>query len=101
MKRLLFVLFLVTALLLTACGGGEEATEAPEVPAAEVEEPAVEEPAAEEEPTAADAVELRFAYYADGVEAEVMQPILDDFMAMYPDIKVCLLYTSPSPRDRS
>ena len=41
MKRLLFVLFLVFALLLTACGGGEEATEAPEVPAAEVEEPAV------------------------------------------------------------
>jgi alpha-1,4-digalacturonate transport system substrate-binding protein len=34
--------------------------------------------------------ELRFTYYADGVEAEVMQPILDDFMAMYPDISVVL-----------
>ena len=90
MKRLLFVLLLIFAMLLTACGGGEEATEAPEMPAAEVEEPAAEEPAAEEEPAAADAVELRFAYYADGVEADVMAPILDDFMAMYPDINVVL-----------
>ncbi|UCH58792.1 MAG: extracellular solute-binding protein, partial [Anaerolineales bacterium] len=32
--------------------------------------------------------ELRFTYYADGVEAEVMQPILDAFMAEYPDINV-------------
>jgi alpha-1,4-digalacturonate transport system substrate-binding protein len=37
-----------------------------------------------------EAVELRFTYYADGVEADVMQPILDDFMAANPDITVVL-----------
>jgi alpha-1,4-digalacturonate transport system substrate-binding protein len=88
MKRLLFVLFLTLVLLLTACGGGEEATEAPEVPAVE-EEQATEEPAVEEE-EAMEGVELRFTYYADGVEADVMQPILDAFMAENPDIKVVL-----------
>jgi alpha-1,4-digalacturonate transport system substrate-binding protein len=36
------------------------------------------------------AVELRFTYYADGNEADIMQPILDDFMAANPDITVVL-----------
>jgi alpha-1,4-digalacturonate transport system substrate-binding protein len=35
-------------------------------------------------------VELRFTYYADGIEAEVMQPLLDAFMAEYPYITVVL-----------
>jgi len=35
-------------------------------------------------------VELRFTYYADGIEAEVMQPLLDKFMAEYPYITVVL-----------
>jgi alpha-1,4-digalacturonate transport system substrate-binding protein len=35
-------------------------------------------------------VELRFTYYADGVEADVMKPILDKFMAEYPYITVVL-----------
>ncbi len=85
MKRFLFVLFLALVLMLAACGGG--ATE--EAPAPE--EPVVEEPTDEpmEEP-AADSVELRFAYYADGNEAEVMQELLDGFMAANPDVNVIL-----------
>lgn len=43
----------------------------------------VEEPVAEK-------IELRFTYYADGIEAEVMQPILDKFMDENPDITVVL-----------
>ena len=89
MRKLLFILLLAFALLLTACGG-EEATEAPEMPAAEVDEPAVEEPEAPAEPADMEAIELRFTYYADGVEADVIQPILDDFMAQNPDIAVIL-----------
>jgi len=89
MKRLLFILLLAFALLLTACGGGEEATEAPDMPASEAEEPAAEEPAGEE-PAAGEAVELRFTFYADGNEAEVMQGLLDDFMAENPEITVIL-----------
>ncbi|MFA9491725.1 MAG: ABC transporter substrate-binding protein [Anaerolineales bacterium] len=81
-------LFLVLALLLAACGG--TATEAPVV---EPEEPAPAEPAEPEEPAeepAMEPVELRFSYYADGVEADVIQPILDAFMAENPDINVVL-----------
>jgi len=88
MKRFLFVLMLFMALLLAACAA-PEATEAPEVPAAE-EETVAEEPADEEEPAAAEGIELRFTYYADGVEADVMQPIVDAFMAENPEITVVL-----------
>jgi alpha-1,4-digalacturonate transport system substrate-binding protein len=90
MKRFVFALILVFVLLLAACGG-EEATEAPEAEATEVSEPeptAVEEEMEETEEM--EAVELRFTYYADGVEADVIQPILDAFMAENPDIKVVL-----------
>jgi alpha-1,4-digalacturonate transport system substrate-binding protein len=87
MKKLLFVLLLVLAIMLSACAGEEvaEPTEAPMV-----EEEPIEEPAEEEEPVVSEGVELRFTYYADGVEAEVMQPILDAFMAENPDITVVL-----------
>ena len=34
--------------------------------------------------------EIRFAYYADGNEAEVMQELVDNFMAEYPDVTVVL-----------
>ena len=88
MKRFLFVLMLFMAFLLAACGA-PEATEAPEVPAAE-EETVAEEPVVEEEPEAMEGIELRFSYYADGVEADVMQPIVDAFMAENPDITVIL-----------
>jgi alpha-1,4-digalacturonate transport system substrate-binding protein len=98
MKRILFVLLLIFALILTGCGGNEEPADTPAVEEPAVEEPAAEEPAAEEpaaeepaaEEPAMEAVELRFTYYADGVEADVMQPILDAFMAENPDIKVVL-----------
>ena len=94
MKRPIFILLLVLAMLLAACGGAAEVTEAPEVPEEQpaVEEPVAEEPA-EEEPVAEEPmepVELRFAYYADGVEADVMQPLLDTFMEQNPDITVVL-----------
>jgi alpha-1,4-digalacturonate transport system substrate-binding protein len=85
---------IVLALLLTACGGA--ATEAPPPEPEEpeqAEEAEVEEPEEAEEPAeepAMEAVELRFTYYADGVEADVIQPILDDFMAENPDITVVL-----------
>lgn len=63
-KQFIVALLLVTV-LLAACGPA--ATEVPMEP-----------------------VELRFTYYADGVEAEVIQPILDAFMAEYPYITVVL-----------
>ena len=90
-KRTILILVALFVLLLTACGG-EDATSTPEptaVPAEQPTEPAVEEPEPTE-PPAAEAVELRFTYYADGNEAEVMQGILDDFMAEYPEITVIL-----------
>lgn len=89
MKKTLLVLLFITALLLTACGGAAEPTEAPEVPAA-TEAPVVEEVEEAEEAEEMAPVELRFTYYADGVEADVMQPILDGFMAEHPEITVVL-----------
>jgi alpha-1,4-digalacturonate transport system substrate-binding protein len=95
--RNLIAMLLLAAVLLAACGGGA----VPEEPAAPAEEPMeepTEAPAEEpmEEPTEApaeepmEAVELRFTYYADGNEADVMQGLLDDFMAANPDITVVL-----------
>jgi alpha-1,4-digalacturonate transport system substrate-binding protein len=79
---------LLLAMLLAACGGAT-----PEAQPAEPEEPAQAEPAEPEEPAeepAMEAVELRFSYYADGVEADIIQPILDAFMAEHPEITVIL-----------
>jgi alpha-1,4-digalacturonate transport system substrate-binding protein len=93
--RLPIVLFLFLALMITACGGSDtseevsptdEAAPAVNEPTAEVAAPTAEEPAPEE----AMATEIRFAYYADGNEAEVMQGLVDDFMAANPDITVLL-----------
>ena len=83
MKKLLFVLLMAFAMLLAACGGGQATTEAPEVPAVEEEQPT-------EEPEAMEGVEIRFMYYADGIEADVMQPLVDAFMAENPEITVVL-----------
>jgi len=83
MKRL-FILMFIMALILVACGPSETPTETPEEPVA------VETEAPEETEDMAEGVELRFTYYADGNEADVMQPILDDFMAANPDITVVL-----------
>ena len=93
----LFVVFLTVALLLGACTPAP--VEEPAEPEAVVEEAVVEEaPVVEEEAPAEEVpeeeamepVELRFAYYADGVEADVMQPLLDKFMAENPGITVVL-----------
>ena len=89
MKKILLVLLFITALLLTSCGGAAEPTEAPEAPAA-TEAPVVEEVEEAEEVEEMAPVELRFTYYADGVEADVMQPLMDAFMAENPDITVVL-----------
>jgi ABC-type glycerol-3-phosphate transport system substrate-binding protein len=99
--KILFVLFIITAFVLGACAPAaveepvveEPVVEEPVVEEPVVEEPVVEEPVVEEpvvEEPAVEAVELRFMYYADGVEAEVMQPILDKFMAENEGITVIL-----------
>jgi alpha-1,4-digalacturonate transport system substrate-binding protein len=99
--KILFVLFIITAFVLGACAPAaveepvveEPVVEEPVVEEPVVEEPVVEEPVVEEpvvEEPAVEAVELRFMYYADGVEAEVMQPILDKFMAENEGISVIL-----------
>ena len=90
-KKLLLI-FVLALMVLAACKPAapvvtEAPTEAPVVEkpteAPEVTEEATEEPVMEP-------VELRFTYYADGIEAEVMQPLLDKFMAEYPYITVVL-----------
>ncbi len=107
-KFLLLITLLLFALITAACGGDAPATQAPAA-AEEEAAPAAEEevaPAAEEveeaEETASEstesdassssdeAAEIRFAYYADGVEAEVMQGLLDQFEAANPNVKVVL-----------
>ena len=92
MKRWILVLLLVFALLLTACGDGEEATPVPDEPVTQETEEAApqetEEPV--EEPVVVEPAEIRFTYYADGNEAEVMQGIVDSFMAEHPEITVIL-----------
>jgi alpha-1,4-digalacturonate transport system substrate-binding protein len=102
--KFLLVMFLIAAFTLGACAPA--AVEEPTVEEPVVEEPAVEEPEEEpvveepeveepeEEPVVeepeVEAVELRFMYYADGVEAEVIQPILDKFMEENEGISVIL-----------
>jgi len=80
-KNLIVLLLLVT-IALAACQPAQ--TEVPIV--------VTEEPVATEAPTEVvmEPVELRFTYYADGKEAEAIQPLLDAFMAEYPYITVVL-----------
>ena len=87
MKRSILILFVILALLLAACQPAAEPTEAPAEPTAQVEEPAPEQP---EEPPETGGAEIRFTYYADGNEADVMQGIVDEFMAANPEITVVL-----------
>ena len=98
MKRTLSMkvslLLVMLAIFLIACGGAaqpEPAPEPTEEPAAEpTEEPAAEPTEVAVEEAEGDAVELRFAYYGDGAEPDVMQGLLDAFMADNPDINVVL-----------
>ena len=98
----LLALFVLVAVLIASCAPA--ATVAPPSPTeapASTEAPAPTEVAAPTDapapteavaPTEApvQAVELRFMYYADGNEADVMQPLIDKFNADNPDIKVIL-----------
>ncbi len=84
--RRITIIFALMAILLAACG--QAATEAP-APTSPPEA-ATEAPAPTDEPMDEGMAEIRFAYYADGNEAEVMQGILDRFMAANPDINVIL-----------
>jgi len=85
----LFLVLMAVVLVLTACA--PQPTEAP-APVQEVPPTAV--PAATEAPAPTEVppepVELRFTYYADGVEADVMKPLLDKFTAENPHITVLL-----------
>ena len=89
--RNLLAMFLLVAILIASCAPAatEEPAAPPEEPMEEPMEEAAEEPA-EEPMEEMEAVELRFTYYADGVEADVMQPLLDKFMAENPGITVVL-----------
>ena len=93
MKKVLFVLLMLTALILSACGSApaEEAPAVDEAPAADApaEEAPAEEAAAEEAPVAEDveAVELVLgSWRADDVEA--WDAILEAFNAENPGITV-------------
>ena len=88
MKRWIIIFALIFALLLGSCAPEPAAEDAAPVeeaaPAEEAEE--VEQPAEE----AMEPVALRFTYYADGNEADVMQVLVDAFMAENPAITVVL-----------
>ena len=91
----LLVLILALAMIFTACAPAPTAAPAPieaaptEAAPAPTDVPApTEAPAPTEVPM--EAVELRFSYYADGVEADVIKPLIDKFMADNPDITVVL-----------
>lgn len=88
----LLATFIVAALALAACAAPPPAPAAPVEPGAATEAPApaeaaTEAPAVEE---AAGPVELRFMFYQDANEAEIMQPLVDKFNADNPDIVVKL-----------
>ena len=94
MRKLLTALLLI-AVLLSACT--EATTEAPaatNVPAATDAPAPTDVPAATEPPAPTDIpaepVEIRFTYYADGVEADVIKPLIDQFMVENPGITVIL-----------
>ncbi|MDM8528536.1 extracellular solute-binding protein [Anaerolineales bacterium HSG24] len=100
-KSLLTTILLLVVFAVTACGGDTTPAE-PEKPAVEEAKPEEKEEAKPEEKEEAkpeekeeaaestEAVEIRFTYYADGNEADVMQGILDNFGAENPDINVVL-----------
>lgn len=85
--KYLVAVLLMVAVILAGCAPA--ATEVPVVP---TEKPVVPTEAPTMAPTEApmEPVELRFEYYADGIEADVIQPLLDKFMEAYPYITVVL-----------
>ena len=89
-KKILWILIAVLATFAILMAGCKTDTPEATEEIVEEEEVIVEEEETEAEEAEEEAVELRFAYYADGNEADVMQGILDDFMAEYPEITVTL-----------
>ena len=80
MTKKMWILIVLLALMAASCAPAATTTEPPQPTDAHQ---------ATQPPAAAD-VELRFTYYADGKEAEVMQTLLDKFQAENPGIKVVL-----------
>ncbi len=92
----IFIIIVTLALLIGACTPAPTAAPAPTdmpAPTEAMPEPTAV-PAATDVPAPTEVVmepvEIRFTYYADGVEADVMQPLIDKFMAENPDITVVL-----------
>lgn len=89
----LLLLVVLMAMLLAACKpAAPVVTEEPVKPTEVVKTEEPEKPVETEAPQepAKEPVELRFTYYADGIEAEVMRPLLDKFTAENPTITVVL-----------
>jgi multiple sugar transport system substrate-binding protein len=87
---ILFSMFLVLSLVLSACGSDAEEEPAAEEPAAEepaAEEPAVEEPAVEE-PPAAEPVSISYWHTMSDPETEQLDAVVAAFEAANPDITV-------------
>ncbi|HSH01064.1 MAG TPA: extracellular solute-binding protein [Anaerolineae bacterium] len=86
-------LFIFLMLFLVACGGGGEE---PDTTADDTDTNANSgdttdtDDNMDDDMASGDAVDLRFAYYGDGAEPEVMQQLLDNFMADHPNINVIL-----------
>ncbi len=86
MKRWIIAFLLILTLLLASC--------APQTPEADLPPDNVEDTSGDTGDTGdtgeTGIIELRFTYYADGNEADVMQGLLDKFMAENPGITVKL-----------
>jgi arabinogalactan oligomer/maltooligosaccharide transport system substrate-binding protein len=91
--NLLFSLMLITAFVLSACGGGAPATEAPastEAPAA-TEAPATEAPAATEAPVEQVEVTFWHAYGTGSAEEVALTALLEQAATDLPNIKISVL----------
>lgn len=87
--KILFAFLVITAIVLGSCAPVETPS-TPEPVDEVVEEPEEPEETEEVEEPVSEVIELRFMYYADGNEADIMQPLLDQFMAENEDITVVL-----------
>ncbi len=87
MKKMILFVFLIVALLLSACGGAP--TQAPaEVPAATENPAATQAPAEQGAPAGGAPVEVSFMAWGAPEELAVWQKIVDNFEAANPNIKV-------------
>ena len=87
MKKMILFVFLIVALLLSACGGAP--TQAPaEAPAAAEVPAATQAPAEQGAPAGGAPVEVSFMAWGAPEELAVWQKIVDNFEAANPNIKV-------------